>query len=150
MKYAPATFMALYWMMSGTHGQIVQRGATPITPEYCLQDETIRPNFSPTHDVVVHGRITDQVNVPLQKSSIELRRYVSEQEQVTVKKISTDSDGKFDLGLVRAGGYRLLLSPHRGFKQPDKLQCSSSKDCTINAVLVVNSSDGPAAGCPIR
>jgi hypothetical protein len=34
---------------------------------------------------------------------------------------STDADGKFDLGTVKRGEYRLLLSPHRGFKQPEKL-----------------------------
>jgi hypothetical protein len=66
---------------------------------------------------------------------------------VTVKKVSTDADGKFDLGLVKHGDYRLLLSPHRGVKQPEKLECSLT---ILDAVLVVNPTDGPAAGCPIR
>ena len=60
-----------------------------------------------------------------------------------------DADGKFDLGLVKHGNYRLLLSPHRGFKQPEKLECSSTRDCTVDAVLIANPTDGAAAGCPI-
>ena len=87
---------------------------------------------------------------PFQNSLIELRRFISERKQVTVKKVSTDADGKFDLGLVKHGGYRLLLSPHPGFKQPEKLECSSTRACTVDAVLIANPTDGSAAGCPIR
>lgn len=149
MKHAAAVILALSWFVSGAQGQVVEGGVSRVTPEYCSQ-EPIQPNFTPAEDVVVRGRITDQTTAPLQNSPIELRRFISERKQVTVKKVSTDTDGKFDLGLVKHGDYRLLLSPHRGFKQPEKLECSSTRPCTVEAVLLVNPTDGPAAGCPIR
>jgi hypothetical protein len=96
----------------------------------------------------VRGRITDQTTAPLQNSPVELRRFISERKQV--KKVSTDPDGKFDLGLVKHGDYRLLVSPHRGLKQPETLECSSNRDCTVDVVLIANPTDGPAAGCTIR
>ena len=150
MKHAGAAVLALSCFACPAQGQVVEGGASRVTPEYCSQVEQIHPNFSPAKDVVVRGRITDQTTAPFQSSPIELRRFISERKQVTVKKVSTDADGKFDLGLVKAGDYRLLLSPHRGFKQPEKLECSRITDCTIDAVLVGNPTDGPAAGCPIR
>ena len=132
MKHAAAAVLALFWFVSPAQGQVEEGGASRVTPEYCSQVEQIHPNFSPAEDVVV--RITDQTTAPLQSSPIELRRFISERKQVTVKKVSTDVDGKFDLGLVKAGDYRLLLSPHRGFKQPEKLECSRIRDCTVDAV----------------
>ena len=150
MKHTAAAVLALSWFICGAQGQVAEGGASRATPEYCSQVELIHPNFTPAEDVLVRGRITDQTTAPFQNSPIELRRFISERKQVTVKKVSTDADGKFDLGLVKHGDYRLLLSPHRGFKQPKKLECSSTRDCTVDAVLIANPTDGSAAGCPIR
>src|ERR1700730_170893 len=150
MKHAAVAVLALSWFVSGAQGQVVEGGVSRVTPEYCSQVEPIHPNFTPAEVVVVRGRITVLTTAPFRNSSIELRRFISERKQVTVKKVSTDADGKFDLGLVKHGDYRLLLSPHRGFKQPEKLECSSTSDCTVDAVLIANPTDGPAAGCPVR
>lgn len=150
MKHTAATVLALSWFVSGGQGQVAQGGVSRATPEYCSHVEAIHPNFAPTEDVLVSGRITDQTTAPFRNSPIELRRFTSEHKQVTVKKVSTDANGKFDLGLVKHGDYRLLLSPHRGFKQPEKLECSLTRDCILDAVLVINPTDGPAAGCPIH
>src|ERR1700716_2425609 len=95
----------------------------------------------------VGGNLTDQTREPFRNSPIELRFFVSESEQITASKLATDADGNFDLGVVKRGDYRLLLSPHRGFTQPAKLECSSN-DCTLNTVLIVNPTDGLGAGCP--
>ena len=138
-----------------TAAQVVQvgadgKGGVPrATPEYCSQVEPIRPNLILTGDIRVQGRVTDQTTAPFRKSPIELRRFVSENNVVTVKKSTTDSEGRFDLGVVKQGKYRLLLSPHRGFKQPDKLECDSM-DCKMDAVLITNPTDTLAASCPIR
>ena len=152
MKHTAAAALALTWFISGAHGQVrvVEGGVSRVTPDYCFQVEPIHPNFTPAQDVRVRGRITDQTTAPLQNSPIELRRFISERKQVTVKKVSTDPDGKFDLGLVKHGDYRLLVSPHRGFKQAETLECASTRDCTVDAVLIAIPTDGPAAGCPIR
>jgi hypothetical protein len=100
-------------------------------------------------DTRIHGRLTDESGAPFRHSRIELRSFVSQSEQITVKSIVTDDDGKFGLGVVKQGNYRLLLSPNRGFKQPAKLECLQ-KNCTLDTVLMTNPSDMPGAGCPIR
>jgi hypothetical protein len=122
---------------------------TAVIPAYCSQVEQLRSNLELKEDTTVRGHIADQTGEPFRNAPIELRRFVSESEQITVNKVSTDDDGTFDLGVVKGGDYRLLLSPHRGFKQPAKLECWQ-KNCTLDTVLIVNPTDEPGAGCPIR
>ena len=122
---------------------------TVATSGDCSQVEPVQPNLNLKEDTRVRGHLTDQTKEPFRNSPIELRLFVSESEHITASKISTDGDGNFDLGVVKRGDYRLLLSPHRGFKQPAKLECSS-KDCTLNTVLIVNPTDALGTGCPIR
>jgi hypothetical protein len=123
-------------------------GAPARPSEYCLA-EHISPNLELKHDTRISGRITDEAGAAFRHSRIELRSFVSQSEQITVKSIVTDDDGKFGLGVVKQGNYRLLLSPNRGFKQPAKLECLQ-KNCTLDTVLILNPSDMPGAGCPIR
>ena len=156
MKRIPAALvLTLLWFDNVGHGQVVEIGAdgkarTPqAASEYCAQVEPIRANLKLTGDTRVRGRVTDETIAPFQNSPIELRRFISAVKQVTVKKSSTDDDGKFDLGTVKRGEYRLLLSPDRGFKQPEKLACES-KDCTLDTVLIANPTDQFATNCPIR
>jgi hypothetical protein len=120
-----------------------------LTPEYCSQVEPIRPNLKLSDDTNVRGHVTDETTAPFKHSPVELRRFISETKQVIVKTVSTDADGNFDLGVVKRGDYRLLLSPHRGFKQPAKLECRS-QPCTLETALIANPTDALAAGCPIR
>jgi hypothetical protein len=157
MKWAaasPACFL-LCLFVGSAHSQVVvigpdgRSGPPPNTPEYCASVEPLRPNLVLSEDTNVRGRITDQTTAPLKNSRIELRRFVSSAKQVAVKQSSTDANGKFDLGTVRKGQYRLLLSPHRGFKQPGKLEWESY-DCALDAILIANPTDQPAGGCPIR
>ena len=122
---------------------------TVATSGECSQVEQLLPNLNLKEDTSVRGHLTDQTTEPFRNSPIELRLFVSESEQITASKVTTDADGNFDLGIVKRGEYRLLLSPHRGFKQPAKLECWSN-DCTLNTVLIVNPTDGIGAGCPIR
>ena len=156
MKYGVTAAFVQFVLFIGTaHGQVVvvgqdgKSGPPPANPEYCTSVEPLHPNLVLTGDATVQGRVTDQTNAPLKNSPIELRRFISESKQERVKKLSTDADGKFDLGTVKRGEYRLLLSPHRGFKQPEKLVCSSPT-CRLDAVLIVNPTDQFASSCPIR
>jgi hypothetical protein len=123
-------------------------GAPAKPSEYCLA-EHISPNLELEKDTRIHGRITDTTGVPLRYSRIELRRFISEPEQITVESLVTDDHGRFNLGVVKKGSYRLLLSPNRGFKQAEKLKCLQ-KDCTLDTELMLNPTDMPGAGCPIR
>jgi hypothetical protein len=150
-----ATLLLLCSFAAAAHGQVVVVGADGKSgppsgsPEYCAAVEPLRPNLVLTVDTTVRGRVIDQTTAPLKDSPIELRRFISPARQQRVKKLSTDAGGKFDLGVVKRGEYRLLLSPHRGFKQPEKLECSSSA-CTLETVLIVSSTDQFANSCPIR
>ena len=130
-------------------GKDGKAGPPPSDPEYCASVEPLRPNLILKERTMVKRRVTDQTAAPLKNSPIELRRFLSEVRQETVKKVSTDADGKFNLGTVKSGEYRLLLSPHRGFKQAEKLECSSGA-CDLETVLIVNPTDQLASSCPIR
>ena len=153
---ASPTFFLLWLFAGPAFCQVVvtgpdgRSGFPPNNSEYCAAVEPLRPNLVLTTDTNVRGRVTDQTTAPLKLSRIELRRFISTARQVAVKQSSTDTDGKFDLGIVvRKGQYRLLLSPHRGFKQPEKLECGSH-DCALDAILIANPTDQLAASCPIR
>jgi carboxypeptidase family protein len=122
----------------------------PPDKEYCYKIETIRPNLELSESVHIVGRITDGHDAPLKKSRVELRKYISQRKQVTVKATTTDEKGYFDLGTVAAGKYRLLASPHRGFQQPADLKCPSGNKCELNIALQVNPTDLPVSACPIR
>jgi hypothetical protein len=149
------SLLAVFFLSSGAHGQTVVVGPDgkteppPSTPEFCSQVEPIRPNLKLRDDTNVRGHVSDETTAPFKHSPVELRRFISETKQVTVKKASTDSDGNFDLGLVKRGDYRLLLSPSRAFKQAEKLECWSKK-CTLDAALIANPTDQIAEHCPIR
>lgn len=156
MKCRVAACSLQFVMLIGAaHGQVVMvgqegKGGPPKgSPEYCASVEPLRPNLVLTGETTVQGRVTDQTRAPQKNSAVELRRFISESKQERIKKLSTDADGKFDLGTVKRGEYRLLLSPSRGFKQPEKLECSSG-NCTLDEVLIVNPTDQLASSCPIR
>lgn len=119
-------------------------------PDYCLEVEHIRANLHVPSPANVVGRILDQTGAPLKDSRVELRRYVSEREQISTKAVNTDADGKFELGTVTKGDYRLLASPSRAFKQPEELWCSSEAKCFLEIRLQANPSDLPDSQCPIR
>ena len=141
--------LALY-PLNGGSGQLVSIGPkSEGLKEYCERVEPLRPNLILQEDTQITGRITDQSTEPSRKSGIELRRFVSATKQVVVKKLATDDEGNFSLGVVKRGSYRLLLSNSRAFKQPEKLTCWGKK-CTLEAILIVNPTDQPAANCPIR
>lgn len=134
----------------GAVAQLVQLGPkSESLRDYCARVEPLRPNLLLREDSQITGRVSDQSGDVFRNSRIELRRFVSSTNQVLVKNVSTDGDGNFDLGIVKRGDYRLLLSYSRAFQQPEKLSCGD-KECKLEAVLLVNATDLPASVCPIR
>ena len=120
------------------------------SPSNNCESEPVDPNLVVTQTTQVEGTIQDQTGAPLTDSPVRLRKYVSARKQNESRITSTDSAGRFDLGNVKPGKYRLLASPHRGFAQPAELKCSAEKSCSLKIVLKVNPTDLPYAGCPIR
>lgn len=112
-------------------------------------NETVRPNLVLRRESSVAGRIMDKEGSPLKGSRVELRRYISQAHQPTIKTVQTNGDGAFDLGKISQGRYRLLPSPTRAFRQPDKLQCTK-KECQLSMVLEANPTDQPYSICPVK
>jgi hypothetical protein len=142
--------LSLLWIVAvpRAFGQVVLTGEQS-DKDYCYRIETIRPNLELRESVHIVGRITDDHGAPLMKSRVELRKYLSERKQTTVKATTTDGNGYFDMGTVEGGKYRFLASPNRGFQQPTSLKCSDKK-CELNIALKVNPTDLPVSACPIR
>jgi len=130
-------------------GQVVFVGKQP-DKDYCYKIETIRPNLELQEPTRILGRVTDIMGAPLMKSRVELRKYISQRKQMTVKVTTTDEKGYFDLGTAAAGKFRLLASANRGFKQPTDLKCPIGNTCELNIALQVNPTDQCDSVCPIR
>jgi hypothetical protein len=122
---------------------------------YCYKIETIRPNLALSASVHILGRIFIAAvgltpdTAPLKNSRVELRKYISQRKQTTVKVTTTDEKGYFDMGTVEAGKYRFLASPDRSCQQPTSLKCTSGK-CELNIGLQMNATDMPISVCPVR
>lgn len=140
--------LLLVLLAASAFAQVVQIG--PNNPDYCYQTEKIAPNLVLRDKTHIVGTVRDQTGAPFKNSQIELRKYISQRKQIGVQVISTDSDGYFDLGIVKPGSYRLLASPNRAFKQASALRCQGGKDCELKITLIGNPTDQPDASCPIR
>jgi 5-hydroxyisourate hydrolase-like protein (transthyretin family) len=118
------------------------------TAEDC-KNRHVKPNLrlvSPTH---LSGVLADASGAPFKRSKVELRRWISTTDQVSLKVVETDDNGRFDIGKIEAGQYRFLPSATGGFKQPDSLSCPQA-ECRVALVLQVNPTDIPESVCPIR
>jgi hypothetical protein len=131
-----------------SNGQVVFVG--PPDPEYCKKIEQIRPNLILKRKTHVYGVITDTPHNPIARKSVVLRSYLSPNTQQTLRSVQTDDLGRFDLGDVRAGRYRLLASWTRSFRQPDTLKCPESGECDLQIALVAPPTDGPDSVCPVK
>ena len=143
-----ALIIALFLGTAFDHFFAGQQPTKAAMQKFC-NGEKIEPNLELQQQTHITGRVTDIAGVPLKNSPVELRSYISQHNQVTVKVTSTGENGQFDLGTVKKGTYRLLASPNRVWKQPTKLECAGEK-CDLNIALQINPTDLPDAGCPIR
>jgi hypothetical protein len=108
----------------------------------------VQPNLQLTETTHLFGSLTDG-RIPIRKSKVELRKWVSPTQQILVKTVTTDQAGHFDLGQIEKGEYRFLPSPHGGFKQPERVACPQT-ECNIELTLQVSTSDIPESVCPIK
>ncbi|HWR15576.1 MAG TPA: carboxypeptidase-like regulatory domain-containing protein [Terriglobales bacterium] len=122
---------------------------TPLPISECPGEE-IQPNLVLNRPTRITGYLRDETTAPFRKSQMVLRKYKPPSTFADARTISTGEDGTFDFGVIEPGTYRLLASPHRGFAQPDKLDCYEQTDCKLDIVLVANPTDLPYAACPIK
>jgi hypothetical protein len=129
--------------------QLVQIGPGPDDPNYCA-NEPVKPNLHLQSGVVVKGRLSDRSGAWFANKKVEIRRLVSTTKQVVVANTTTDGEGRFDLGLIAKGDYRLVASSTRAFRQPSENWCKPNLPCVLNLVLDVNPRDQPYSQCAVR
>lgn len=127
--------------------QVIRIG--PDDPDYCYKNEHIKPNLQLRRKTHIWGAVTDKFGTPFKHSQIEIRKYISQKKQTKIIAVSTDEVGRFDLGTIKPGSYRLLPSATRAFRQSEDLQCATAK-CELKIELVINATDQPLSVCPIR
>ena len=112
--------------------------------------EVLLPNLNLRRATTISGKVKDETGAPFKNSEIVLRKTSAIPLQPSYLFAKTDGDGIFSFDESEPGEYRLLASPNRGFAQPAKLDCYERRDCNLEIVLKVNSTDLPYAGCPVR
>ena len=115
----------------------------------CKQ-EAVTPNLLMKTNQRIFGQLKDASGAPFEKSKVLLRKQTTKGDFVDYRTAVTDSAGRFDLRVVELGKYRFLPAPNRGFKQPRQLMCPEGRECEINLVLQVGSTDESLAGCPVQ
>lgn len=140
-------FLSTVMITAKSQGQLVQVG--PPDPNYCNKVEHVTPNLRVIETARISGTLVDDSGEPFKASRVELRIYTSASEQSSLKTVTTDEHGVFDLGTVEPGQYRLLASATRVFAQPQKLTCAT-EECKFDIRLHANPTDLSASVCPIR
>src|SRR5581483_5985592 len=107
--------------------------------------EPVKPNLVLEYPTHVTGHLQDQTSAPFAVSKVALKRYQKASKIVDVKTLATDENGRFDLGSLPAGKYRLIASPYRAFAQPEALECTSQNECNLEITLKANGTDQPYA-----
>jgi len=127
------------------HAQVVHMCCTT---EDC-KNRQVTPNLRLVKRTHLFGVLSDPSGAPFKRSKVELRRWISASDQVSLKVVQTDDTGHFDIGEVEAGQYRFLPSATGGFKQPESLSCPLA-ECPVELILEMNPTDVPESVCPIR
>ncbi len=125
--------------------QFPQRGRQ--TPS--CNKQMLVPNLSVKQSTQVQGRLRTFEGDEVRNSLVELRRYKSPFEQVSLEQVTTDEDGRFDLGPVEAGKYRLLVAPTARYEEPRSLVCTKAGPCVLDISLLSNSEQVDPS-CPRR
>jgi 5-hydroxyisourate hydrolase-like protein (transthyretin family) len=117
--------------------------------DYCPAVERMKPNLRLSRAVQLQGKIVDQSGASIDNSRIELRRYLPDNQRVSIKSATTGPDGKFDFGAVEEGEYRLIFLS-MAFRQPEEMSCRAEGKCFLDITLKVNPTDLPGSECPVR
>jgi hypothetical protein len=113
-------------------------------------------NLSVPVDEPVTGHAYDQgENAWIFPGASVLLRTVPGQE--TIASAAIEQDGRFSLGIVKAGSYRLVfvrmqggVAQRPGSYQPEQLSCEGSNACEVKVRLVATPTDQVTDMCPPR
>ena len=139
--------LAIFLLPDGIRGQLL--GNLP-----CGR-EIVTPNLSITKPVKLIGSISDTTGSPIQynKTIIQVRNL---KKDTVLSSAVLDELGRFDLGIVPVGNYRLVVFRMEGkkvirlplFDQPKPVSCLSEKECKLEIVLALHGTDQPFEFCP--
>jgi hypothetical protein len=113
------------------------------------------PNLTIAKPVKLTGVLFDPSGAPIQfnKTVIQVRN--SRNNGVLFSAV-LDEKGRFDLGVVPVGNFRLIALWEQGakvrrlplFDQPKPVSCSGENECHLEIVLAVHGTDEPFESCP--
>lgn len=118
--------------------------------EKFLKNETIAPNLKLRATTRISGRLNDSNYQTLKNWPVELKQWKSRKRQIRVKLVKTDETGRFELGLVGPGEYRLIAGPDRSWEQIRRIECIGSGDCSMNLLLYPAERDKAGENCPVQ
>ena len=108
--------------------------------------ETVEPNLKMARAGKVVGLVIDPSHAAFANQTVQLR---SEGRVLVIT--NTDANGRFNLGELKRGEYRLLFGG-REWIQPTRLGCSA-KTCELDLLIRLKSTDSDsfqALGCPVK
>jgi Carboxypeptidase regulatory-like domain len=121
----------------------------PDEPNDVCASEVIKPNLLLKSETTISGVVKDETGAPFKNSLVSLMALSAIELQPAYLDVKTDDFGRFVFEPAEPGEYRLRASPHRGFAQPEKLECWGQKECNLDITLKVNPTDLDYAACPI-
>lgn len=117
--------------------------------------EKVSPNLTVSNPVRLTGALYDPTGAPIQfeKTIIQVRNAKNEEVLFSTE---LDNKGRFDLGIVPAGRFRLIpiwkkdkeVARLPGFDQPKPSSCSGEKECDLRTVLSLHGTDQLFEFCP--
>jgi hypothetical protein len=118
------------------------------------ENEEVSPNLTIAKPVKLTGALFDQTGEPIQYNETIIQVRNPWKNKVLFSAV-LDPQGRFDLGTVPAGKYRLVAFRKEGkkvsrlplFDQPKPVFCSSEQECKLEIVLAIHATDQPFEFC---
>ena len=139
--------LAIFLLPNGIRSQLL--GNLP------CEREIVTPNLTIAKPVKLIGSLSDTTGAPIQynKTIIQVRNL---KKDSVLSSAVLDELGRFDLGIVPVGNYRLVAFRMEGkrasrlplFDQPKPVSCSSENECKLEIVLALHGTDQPFEFCP--
>lgn len=146
-------FFAVLFGSAAARGQLYCSGGACD----CENEKTPPPNLSVEQLTHITGTLVDEVTgLPFvfENTIVQVRTVTAKSVIVSA---AVDSKGRFDLGMIPAGHYRLIaarrmqngtLERQPLADQPKPISCSGGPDCSITAVQHLHGTDLPFEFCP--
>jgi hypothetical protein len=125
-------------------------------PEICSCDkEKVSPNLTIANPVKLTGALYDATGEPIRFNRTVIQVRDAENNKVLLSAV-LDEEGRFDLGTVPAGRFRLIAMWEKEhevarlplFDQPKPVSCSGENGCHLQIVLALHGTDQRFESCP--